>query len=87
MHRELTQAGMNRVIWHMLKALGGKFTISYKKLEAVNSEIAIRVDHIESTDTFALSLQRFSDMAKDNSVVIDTHKVGQPGQKSNIIVI
>lgn len=85
MHRQLTQAGMNRAIWHMLRALKGRFTISFKQLQAVDPNIAIRVDHIESTDTFVLSLQRLNDMAKDNSVVIDTHNVDQPGQESNII--
>ena len=69
---------MNRVIWYMLKALGGKFKISYKDLQTVNQDVAIRVDHTESDDTFLLSLQRLADMAKDNSVVIDTHNVGQP---------
>ena len=77
MHRNLTQAGMNRVIWHMLKALNGKFTISYKDLQAVNPDIAIRVDHIESTDTFEFQLQGLTDMAQDKLTIIDTHIVSK----------
>lgn len=73
MHRNLTQAGMNRVIWHMLKALGGTFKISHKDLEAVNPDIAIRVDHTESTDIFTLSLQHLNVMAQDNSKIIESH--------------
>ncbi len=60
---------MNRILWRLLKAVGGKFVISNKDLEATNRTIGIRIDHIESTDTFVLQL----------------HKIIQPKPESNII--
>ncbi len=75
-HRELNQVGMNMMVWHMLKAMGGSFTISNKVLEGIDPNVAVRVDHKASTDTFTLTLQRLQDMAKDKSIIIQPHLVG-----------
>lgn len=57
-HKQLTQAGLNKVIWHLLKRIGGKFTISEKAVEAPSLTAAIRIDHDAATKTFTLSLQK-----------------------------
>lgn len=69
-HRQLTQAGMNRVVWKMLKALGGTFTISNRELDIIDPNIAVRVDHQASTDTFKFTLQRLNDIVKDKNKII-----------------
>lgn len=63
---ELTQAGLNKVIWKMLAALGGKFTISEKYLNEVNDD-AIKIQHDPSTKTFIFTSIR---AAKGNSRLI-----------------
>ena len=69
-HRVLNQTGMNRILWKLLAAVGGKFTITNKELQAVNRDVGIRITHTESTDTFTLQL----------------HKIIQPGMSKDIIV-
>lgn len=70
-HRALNQNGMNRVMWKLLAAVGGKFTITNKDLETINTRVGIQIDHNSTTDTFTLQL----------------HKVLQPRPQSDIIKI
>ena len=55
--KQLTQAGINRVIWHLLKKVGGKFVISEADL-AMDSEDAIKIQHHPSDDVFVFELAK-----------------------------
>lgn len=55
MPKHITQAGLNRVIWKMLAALGGKFTISDREINRATPD-AIRIDWDGATQTFVLTL-------------------------------
>lgn len=70
-NKQLTQAGINRCIWAMLKQLGGKFVISEREVERTNTEDAIRIDHDPSIQTFTMSIHKVKN--KKDSLII------QPG--------
>ncbi len=55
MAKQLTQAGLNMVIWKMLKDLGGKFVITEHELNQVKEE-AIRIDYDAAGQAFVLRL-------------------------------
>ncbi|MCK9482792.1 MAG: hypothetical protein WC372_10985 [Candidatus Neomarinimicrobiota bacterium] len=54
----LTQAGLNRVLWKLLHAVGGKFSISTRNLNNFEQDKAIKIDYDIGSDTFTLSLTR-----------------------------
>ena len=69
-HRVLNQTGMNRILWKLLAAVGGKFTITNRELETIDRTVGIGIEHNEATDTFVLQL----------------HKVNQKEPLSDIII-
>ena len=56
--KKLTQAGINRVIWHLLKRVGGKINIPERAIDGVNTDDAIRIDYDPSLKTFTFSLHK-----------------------------
>ena len=70
-HRQLTQTGINRVLWLMLHALGGKFEVSNADITTVNQEVGIRIDHNSTTDKFTLSLQRLQEKQQSNIIILN----------------
>ncbi len=63
--KQLTQAGLNKTIWNMLKRLGGKFQITEHEL-AVMSDDAIKIQHDPVTKTFYFSLCQAKEDEKSN---------------------
>ena len=51
---------MNRVLWKLLKAVGGTITITNRELEIIDKDMGIRITHTESTDTFTLTLHKIA---------------------------
>lgn len=68
-HKQITQAGLNRAMWRMLVALGGKFVVKASDVEKVNANAAIKIDHIEARDEFVFRLVRVPDV-KEKSLII-----------------
>ena len=73
-HRALNQTGLNLILWKLLAAVGGKFTITNRELKNINRNVAIRIDHIESTDTFVLQLQRTNQKKPLSDIIITPDK-------------
>ena len=69
--KQLTQAGLNKVIWSLLRRVGGKFTISERAIETPDPDDAIRIQHDPSIKSFTLSLHKVK--KEDKSLII------QPG--------
>ncbi len=83
-HRVLNQTGMNKILWKLLAAVGGKFTITNRELESVNREVGIRIDHHEATDTFVLQLHRVNQKKPLSDIIITPDKdVQVPNLKLN----
>ena len=58
MAKELTQMGLNRAMFLMLKKLGGKVVISEGEIEHSNKEDAMLIQHHPADHVFVLSLHR-----------------------------
>ena len=56
-NKTLTQEGLNKVIWKLLKKNGGSIIITEQELDEVRSE-AIMVQHDKRHRAFRLSLTR-----------------------------
>ena len=69
-HKHITQAGLNRAMYRMLAALGGKFLVKAVDVEQVNAGTAIKIDYTESTDEFTFRLVRTKDVEKKPSLII-----------------
>lgn len=57
-NKQLTQTGINRAMWIMLKKLGGKITIPEGALESPNVDDAMQIQHDPSTKRFVFSLHK-----------------------------
>lgn len=68
-HKQITQTGLNRAMWRMLVALGGKFVVKASDVETVNSNAAIKIDHVESKDEFVFRLIRTPDAPKQSLII------------------
>ncbi len=68
-HKQITQAGLNRAMWRMLVALGGKFVIKASDVETTRSNAAIKIDHVESTDEFIFRLVRMPEAPKQSLIL------------------
>jgi hypothetical protein len=59
MAKTLSQVGLNRVIWHLLKTQpDGRFTIPEHAIDEPNPEDAIRIDYDPSVKSFTLSAHK-----------------------------
>jgi len=58
MPKELTQTGLNRAMWIMLKKLGGKVVIRESDLENPNHEDAMLIQHSPNEHVFVFSLHK-----------------------------
>lgn len=65
--KQLTQAGINKTIWNMLRQLGGKFHITEQELARVSAD-AIKIQHDPATKTFYFSICEVRDEEKSNLV-------------------
>lgn len=54
----LTQDGLNKVLWMLIKSKGGRLVIREKDLIDVPNGSALRVDHFSDTNEFVLSLTK-----------------------------
>lgn len=68
-HKQITQAGLNRAMWRMLAALGGKFVVKASDVECVKANSAIKIDHVESADEFIFRLVRMPDVPKKSLII------------------
>ena len=68
-HKNITQAGLNRAMWRMLAALGGKFVVKASDIETVRSNAAIKIDHVASRDVFVFRLIRMSEAPKQSLII------------------
>ncbi len=68
-HKQITQAGLNRAMWRMLAALGGKFVVKASDVESIRSNAAIKIDHIESRDEFVFRLVRAPEAPKQSLII------------------
>ena len=70
MPKELTQTGLNRAMWIMLKKLGGKVIINERDLENPNKEDAMLVQHCPNEHCFVLSLHKVKDNKNISNIII-----------------
>ena len=70
MAKELTQAGLNRAMWIMLKKLGGKIAISEHQIEIPNAEDAMLVQHCPNEHMFVFSLHKVKDNKNISNIII-----------------
>ena len=68
-HKQITQAGLNRAMWRMLAALGGKFVVKASDVESIRSNAAIKIDHVESKDEFIFRLVRMPEAPKQSLII------------------
>lgn len=68
MHKEITQTGLNRVLWKLLAAVGGKITISDREINTINPDVGIHIEHNSAADTFTLSLRKIP--AKKSPIIL-----------------
>lgn len=68
-HKNITQAGLNRAMWRMLAALGGKFVVKAADIETIRSNAAIKIDHVESRDEFVFRLVRVPEAPKKSLII------------------
>lgn len=68
-HRQLTQVGFNRVMWRMLAALGGKFTVTNADVNSVNQAVGIHITHSEKRDEFTLRLKKIPKPAAPSLII------------------
>ncbi len=66
-HKQLTQAGLNRAMWIMLKRLGGKVAIPERLLEQPNPDDAIEIKYDPSVKSFVFELHKVR--AQDKSII------------------
>jgi len=70
-NKTLTQTGLNRVIWHLLKGRkDGKFTIHERDIEQPNPEEAIKINYDSSSKSFILSAHKIKANRKEASSII-----------------
>ncbi len=70
-HKHITQVGLNRILWKMLAALGGKFTVTDREIqELANSKVAIKIDYTQSDDLYTLQLAKVSDDKPASSLIL-----------------
>lgn len=62
--KQLTQAGINRAMWIMLRKLGGKTTIPEGALEQPNKDDAMQIQYDPSVKSFVFSLHKIKPGAK-----------------------
>lgn len=70
-NKKLTQTGLNRAMWYMLKSLGGKVTIPERAIEKPNPEDAMQIQYDPTVKSFTLSLHKVK--TEEKSLII------QPG--------
>ena len=58
MAKRLTQTGINRAMWIMLKCLNGRVVIPGRALEEPNVDDAMQIQHDPSTDSFIFTLHK-----------------------------
>lgn len=63
-NKKLTQTGLNRAMWVMLKRLGGKITIPEGALEKPNPDDAMQIQYDPSVRSFTLSLHKVKEKTK-----------------------
>lgn len=68
-HKHITQTGLNRAMWRMLAALGGKFVVKASDIESLKANSAIKIDHVESRDEFIFRLVRMPDAPKESLII------------------
>ncbi len=56
--KHLTQTGLNRAMWFMLKSLGGKVTIPERAIEKPNPDDAMQIQYDPSVKSFTFSLHK-----------------------------
>ena len=70
-NKKLTQTGLNRVIWHLLRERqDGKFTIHERDIEQPNPEEAIKINYDSSSKSFILSAHKIRADRKEVSSII-----------------
>ena len=70
-NKELSQAGLNRVMWHLLrKQKDGRFTIPLNAIDQPNPEDAIQIQYDPSVKSFTLSAHKIRPNAKAVSSII-----------------
>lgn len=57
-NKQLTQTGLNRAMWVMLKRLGGKTTIPEGALEQPNPDDAMQIQYDPSIKSFTFTLHK-----------------------------
>ena len=67
-NKQLTQTGLNRAMWIMLKKLGGKINIPGRLLEMPNPNDAMQVQYDPGSDSFTLSLHKVKEQKQ--SIII-----------------
>ncbi len=69
--KQLTQAGLNRVIWKLLATQkGGKFTITNRELETFRSDAVIKIDYDPALDSFTLSLKKIPNAVESPNIIL-----------------
>ena len=69
MAKELTQTGLNRAMWIMLKKLGGKIVIPEYDIEKSNVEDAMLIQHCPNEHMFVFSLHKVKDNNISNIII------------------
>lgn len=69
-NKQLSQAGLNRVIWHLLRTQNdGKFTIPESAIMP-NPEAAVKIQYDSSTKSFILSAHVINPLERKESTII-----------------
>ena len=68
--KNLTQVGMHRAMWVMLKRLGGKIVIPERQIESPNQDDAMKIQYDPATKVFVLSLHKVKDNVNISDIIV-----------------
>ena len=68
--KQLTQTGLNRAMWIMLRKLGGRVVIREHDLENPNIEDAMEIQHDPAAKVFVFSLHKVKDNKNISRIII-----------------
>lgn len=68
--KQLTQAAINRVIWLMLRRLGGKFVCSEQDIETPSDD-ALKIQHYPGDQNFVFTMTKEAEAKESNIILLN----------------
>lgn len=69
-NKRITQKGMHKVLWKLLKKAGGTFTISDREITEARPNDAVRIVYDPSIKSFTLSLHKLKESDQLSDIIV-----------------